>query len=104
MKKTILALAAAAVTLTGLASAADAAPLKQRETRIEQRIDQGARTGRLTRREATNLRLRVASIRRVQQVQRHRGMRMAERRKLDHRLDKLSTRVRFEKHHRDFRG
>lgn len=100
MKKTILAIAAAAVTFTGLATAADANPLNQRETRIEKRIDQGARTGKLTRGEATKLRMQLAGIRHVQKVQRHRGLRVAERQRLNHRLDKLSTRVRFEKHQR----
>jgi hypothetical protein len=98
MKKTILALAAAAVTLTGLATAADAASPKQRETRIEKRVDQGARTGKLTRGEAAKLRMRLAGIRRIQQVRHHR-MQLAKR-QVNHRLDKLSTRVRYEKHRR----
>ena len=98
MKKTILALAAAAVTLTGLATAADASPLGKREVRIEKRIDQGARTGRLSRGEAAKLRMRLAGIRGVQQV-RHERMQLAKRH-FNHRLDKLSTRVRYEKHRR----
>ena len=103
MKKTILALAAGAVTLTGLATAADANPMNRREVRIEHRIDQGARNGRLTRGEATRLRMRLAGVRRVERIQRDRGF--VERQRLNHRLDRLSTRVRFEKHHRrDFRG
>ena len=106
MKKTILALAAGAVTLTGLATAADAAPygrrIDQREARIEKRIDRGARSGALTRGEATRLRMRLAGVRRVERVQRQRGV--AERHRLNHRLNRLSTRVHFEKHRRDFRG
>ncbi|HEY1604985.1 MAG TPA: hypothetical protein VGF77_05250 [Allosphingosinicella sp.] len=99
MKKTMMALAAAAVTLTGVATAADASPFSQRETRIEKRIDQGARTGKLRRDEAAKLRMRLAGIRRIQQVRHHR-MQLAKRQMLNHRLGKLSAQVRYEKHRR----
>jgi hypothetical protein len=99
MKTILLALAAAAVALTGLATAADASPLNQRETRIEKRIDRGARTGALRQGEAAKLRMRLAGIRRIQQLRHHR-MQLAKRQMLNHRLGKLSARVRTEKHHR----
>ena len=107
MKKTILTLAATAAAFTGLTGTANAAPfggnVNQKEAQIAQRIDQGVRTGALTRGEARNLRIRLAQIQRLEQVYRRGGLNMNERRDLDRRLDALSVSVRVDKHDRDFR-
>ena len=107
MKKTILTLAATAAALTGLTGTANAAPfggnVNQKEAQIAQRINQGVRSGALTRNEAQNLRIRLSQIQRLEQVYRRGGLNMAERRDLDRRLDALSASVRVNKHDRDFR-
>jgi Ni/Co efflux regulator RcnB len=107
MKKMILTLAATAAALTGLAGTAQAAPfggnVNQKEAQIATRIDQGMRTGALTRGEAQNLRIRLAQVQRLEQAYRRGGLNMAERRDLDRRLDALSASVRVDKHDRDFR-
>jgi hypothetical protein len=107
MKKMILTLAATAAALTGLAGTAQAAPfggnVNQKEAQIAMRIDQGIRSGALTRGEAMNLRLRLAQVQRLEQAYRRGGLNMAERRDLDRRLDALSASVRVDKHDRDFR-
>lgn len=107
MKKTILTLAATAVALTGLAGTANAAPfggnINQKEAQIAMRIDQGIRSGALTRGEARNLQIRLAQVQRLEQVYRRGGLNFAERSDLDRRLDALSASVRFDKHDRDFR-
>jgi Ni/Co efflux regulator RcnB len=107
MKKMILTLAATAAALTGLAGTAQAAPfgsnVNQKEAQIATRIDQGMRSGALTRGEAQNLRIRLAQVQRLEQAYRRGGLNMAERRDLDRRLDALSASVRVDKHDRDFR-
>jgi hypothetical protein len=107
MKKTILTLAATAAALTGLAGTANAAPfggnVNQKEAQIAQRIDQGIRSGALTRGEAGNLRVRLNQIQRLEQGYRRGGLNMSERRDLDRRLDALSASVRVNKHDRDVR-
>jgi hypothetical protein len=107
MKKTILTLAATAVALTGLAGTADAAPfggnVNQKEAQIAMRIDQGIRSGALTRGEAQNLRVRLGRIQQLEQVYRRGGLTLRERSDLDRRLDALSASVRVDKHDRDFR-
>jgi hypothetical protein len=107
MKKTILTLAATAVALTGLAGTANAAPfggnVNQKEAQIAQRIDQGIRSGALTRGEAQNLRVRLNQVQRLEQSYRRGGLTLRERSDLDRRLDALSASVRVDKHDRDFR-
>ncbi|MDB5694353.1 MAG: hypothetical protein JWO81_3416 [Alphaproteobacteria bacterium] len=107
MKKTILTLAATAAALTGLTGTADAAPFggnfNQKEAQISMRIDQGVRSGGLTRGEAANLRIRLNQVQRLEQGYRRGGLDMNERRDLDRRLDALSASVRVDKHDRDFR-
>lgn len=64
MKTMILAIAAAATTI-GIAPAA-AQTVHQREHRQEQRINQGVRSGQLTRAEAHRLRYLEARVRRTE--------------------------------------
>ncbi|HEX5183419.1 MAG TPA: hypothetical protein VFW19_09745 [Allosphingosinicella sp.] len=105
--KTILTFAAAAAALTGLAGTADAAPfggnINQREAQIESRIDQGIRSGALTRGEAAGLRMRLGQVERLERNYRRGGLSFAERSDLNRRLDALSASVRVDKHDLQFR-
>ncbi len=106
MKKTILTLAATAAALTGLTGTANAAPfgnVNQKEAQITQRINQGVRSGALTRGEARTLQIRLAQIQRLEQVYRRGGLNLRERSDLNRRLDALSASVRVNKHDRQFR-
>jgi len=105
MNKTILTLLAAA-SLAGAAAPAfaqgprpsDWQPLAQRQDKIEQRIDQGMRSGQLTRREGRELRNQFHSLLRLEARYQRDGLNFRERADLQHRYDALSQRVRFEKH------
>ena len=106
MKRTLLALAAlAAVSAAPLA--AQAAPwqsVNQRQANLEQRINQGVRSGELTRREADRLRGEFRSITRLEaSYRRSNGLSMRERADLDARFDRLSRQVQVQKHDRDDR-
>lgn len=119
MKKFTLMIAGlglAAVALPASANTASAAPsfasyqagwqtINGRQTRLEQRINQGIRSGALSRREATQLRNEFRTIERLEaQYRRSRpGLTLAERRDLDRRFDRLSARVRIERNDRDNR-
>ena len=68
--------------------------VNQREARIEQRIDEGARRGDLTRPEAARLRSELRRIERLEHYYRRTGgMSGWERRDLERRLDVLSRQV-----------
>ena len=103
-----LGIAAAAVPATAIAAPV-AAPsaasfqawqnINARQARLEQRINQGIRSGALSRREATRLRTDFRALNRLEaQYRRSRpGLTMAERRDLDRRFDALSARIRTQK-------
>ena len=80
--------------------------INDREARIAERIDQGARNGDLTRREAWNLKRELRAIEGMEQ--RYRGydhrMNDQERADLQRRLDDLSARVFANRHDGDRRG
>lgn len=105
MKRAILTLVAAA-SLAGAAVPAfaqgprpsDWQPLAQRQDNIEQRIDQGVRSGQLTRREARGLRDQFHDLLRLEARYERHGLNLQERTDLQRRYDALSARVRFEKH------
>ncbi len=106
MKRILLSLAAlAAVSAAPLA--AQAAPwqsINQRQANLEQRIDQGVRSGELTRAEAARLRGEFRSIARLEaSYRRSHGLSMRERADLDARFDRLSRQVLAEKHDRQDR-
>ncbi|MGR4866257.1 hypothetical protein [Caulobacter sp. LARHSG274] len=106
MKRILLSLAAlAAVSAAPLA--AQAAPwqsINQRQANLEQRIDQGVRSGELTRAEAARLRGEFRSIARLEaSYRRSHGLSMRERADLDARFDRLSRQVVAEKHDRQDR-
>ncbi|HEY0414093.1 MAG TPA: hypothetical protein VGD66_13230 [Allosphingosinicella sp.] len=106
MKKTILTLAATAAALVSLSAPAAAAPFQsvdQRQANLFGRIDQGMRSGALTRSEAATLRVRFARLQRLERQYRRGGLTLAERRDLDRRFDALSNSIRAQKHDRDVR-
>ncbi|MBC9034870.1 hypothetical protein IAG41_20965 [Sphingomonas sp. JC676] len=120
MKKFSLMIAGLGIAVSAIPAAAFAAPapaprygydqgwqnINARQARIEARINQGIRSGALSRREATQLRAEFRSLERLEaQYRRSRpGLTMAERRDLDRRFDALSARVMIEKHDRNDRN
>ncbi|NYT40544.1 hypothetical protein HZY97_07235 [Sphingomonas sp. R-74633] len=105
-----LGIAASAVPMT----AAMAAPapayqtwqsINSRQANLEMRINQGIRSGQLSRTEAARLRSEFASLNRLEaQYRRSRpGITMAERRDLDRRFNALSSRINYQKHDREHR-
>ena len=104
----ILSLAAAtlglaAVAVPGAAAAQRWQPVGARQVSLDARIDQGIRSGRLTRPEAARLRAEYRQINRLEGRYRANGLTNWERRDLDRRYNLLSQRVRFEKHDRQDR-
>ena len=109
MKRLAISLIAATAALTALPVAADAAPwmsVNQRQANLERRIDQGVRSGQLTRREAHRLRHEFARLNRLEHYYRRTGggLSMRERADLDRRFDRLSAQVRYQKHDYQRRG
>jgi hypothetical protein len=103
MKRTVLTLVAASSLLAALPAVASAAPwqsINQRQANLDQRIDQGIRSGELNRREATRLRRQFHELGRLEAHYRMSGGRltMAERADLDRRFDQLSNRIYNQKH------
>lgn len=102
MKRLLLSVAAASAVLAALPAAADAAPwrsINEREANLDRRIDQGLRRGDLTRPEAARLRAEFRDIVRLEQrYRRTDGLSPWERRDLDRRFDRLSSRIYAERH------
>ena len=105
MKRLILSLAAAGAIAASAAPAfaqgpraSDWQPLGARQAMIEQRIDQGMRSGSLTRREAMGLRGEFNNLLRLEARYQRGGLSYNERTDLQRRYDGLAARVRFEKH------
>ena len=101
-----IAILLAAASIAGAAAPAfaqgprpsDWTPLAQRQDNIERRIDDGMRSGQLTRREARNLRGEFNGLLRLEARYQRDGLNFRERADLQQRYDALSARVRFEKH------
>ena len=93
--KTFIAAAVAAITLAAAvpASAAPWQNINARQERLDNRIDQGVRSGRLTRQEAVQLRASFRQISRLEARYRSNGLNMAERRDLDRRFDRLGMQL-----------
>lgn len=110
MKKIALMIAGLGIAAAALPTAASAAPwqsVNHRQATIERRIDQGLRSGQLNRREAVRLRTEYRQIAQLENRYRRSGggLSVRERRDLDHRLDLLTARTRYEKHDRQgYRG
>lgn len=105
MKRVVLSLMAAASLAAAAAPAfaqgprpSDWQPLAQRQDNIERRIDEGVRSGQLTRREARSLHEQFNGLLRLEARYRRDGMNPRERAELERRYDALSDRIRFEKH------
>lgn len=105
MKKFALMLAGLGALMTALPAAAQPwQSVNQRQAQIERRIDQGIRSGALSRREATNLRAEFRQIAQLEQrYRRSNGLSMQERRDLDRRVDALAYKVRVDKRDRNNR-
>ncbi len=78
-------------------------PIAQRQDNLDRRIDQGVRSGSLTRPEARRLTNDLRQLTRLEARYRSGGFSAGERRDLDRRYDALSARVRFDKHDRQDR-
>ena len=75
----------------------------QRKYNLDRRIDQGVRTGQLSRRDATRLRSEFNSLLRLEANYRRGGLTAWERNDLDRRFDRLSANIRYERRDRDNR-
>lgn len=108
MKRVLLSIAAASALLVTIPAAANAAPwqsINQRQANLDRRIDQGVRSGELTRPEATKVRGEFRTLARLEDQYRRSGggLTARERADLDARFDRLSQRVRNQKHDRQAR-
>lgn len=104
MKKILISLLAVS-TLAVAAAPAMAAPwqsVNQRQSNIEWRIEQSQRAHRISPREARSLKMELRDIARLETRYRDSrpGLTQWERRDLDQRLDRLSQRIRYERHDR----
>ena len=106
----IIAIAAAALGLASAivpaAASAQAGwrPIAQRQANLDQRFDQGIRSGRLNRPEARRIQTEFRQLNQLEnRYRRSNGLSMNERRDLDRRYDALSARVRYEKNDRRHR-
>lgn len=105
MKNFLLTLVAASA-LTAAALPAAAAPygannINAHQAKIEQRINQGVRSHKLTHREATQLRAQVRQIARLEARYRANGLQNWERQDLDRRLDRVGAQVTAQMRDRD---
>ena len=113
MKKFTMMIAGLGIAAAALPATVSAAPVQgyarvqapwqninARQARLEQRINQGIRSGALSRNEAVRLRAEFRALSRLEmQYRRSRpGLTMAERRDLDRRFDALSARIQYQKH------
>ncbi len=78
-------------------------PIDQRQANLDRRIDQGVRSGQLTRSEAARLRNEFRDISRMEIRYRRDGLQNWERADLDRRFDRLSYQIRDERRDRDNR-
>lgn len=98
------ALGLAAIALPAAAGAQGWQPIAQRSGNLNARIDQGIRSGALTRPEARRLQTDLRGLTNLEyRYRRSGGLDLRERRDLDRRYDAISQRVRFEKHDRQDR-
>ena len=77
--------------------------INARQANLDRRIDQGVRTGQLSRREASRLRAEFNSLLRLDANYRRGGLNVRERADLDRRFDRLSVKVQQERRDRDNR-
>jgi hypothetical protein len=106
MKKFAIALAGLGIAVTAVPASAQAwQSINARQDRLENRIEQGIRSGALSRNEAVRLRGEFRSLSQLEYRYRRSGggLSVGERRDLDRRFDQLSSKIRWEKHDRDDR-
>lgn len=115
MKKIAILIASLGFAATALPVAATAAPypqaygqgqwqnINQRQANLYNRIDQGIRSGALTRNEAARLKIEFRNLASLEQRYRRGGLNNWERSDLNRRFDVLSAKVRFQKHDRQDR-
>ena len=108
MKKLTLLLAGLGMATAVVPSIANAAPwasISQRQANLNQRIDQGIRSGALDRREAYQLKSQLRDVVGLEYRYARSGGRIdgRERADLDRRYDAISAKVRVEKHDRQHR-
>lgn len=77
--------------------------IEQRKMQLDRRIDQGLRSGQLTRSEAARLRDDFNAIARVEVQYRRGGLSMSERADLDRRFDVLAAKINWERRDGDRR-
>lgn len=77
--------------------------ISQRKYNLDRRIDQGIRTGQLSRREATRLTNELNSLVRLERSYMRDGLNRRERQELDRRYDALSAKIRYERRDHDNR-
>lgn len=99
MKKLIArVLAISAIAAAAPASAQAWQNINQRQAQLDRRIDQGVRTGQLTRSEAAEMRRQFRVIANLEtNYRRSNGLSRWERQDLDRRFDHLSNRIRYER-------
>lgn len=103
MKKIILSITAVtALAAVALPAVASAQSINERQERLERRIEQGQRTGALTRNEAYRLRGELHETARLEYRYRRGGLSGWERADLDRRFDRISTQIRIERRDRDY--
>lgn len=104
MKKFLLSITAvsALAAATVIPAVASAQSINQRQAMLERRIEQGQRSGALTRAEANRLRGQLRETARLEARYRHGGLTGWERADLDRRFDRISTQIRIERHDRDY--
>ena len=73
------------------------------QARLAQRIDRAAYSGRISRREAQNLRYQLEEYQRTEWRYRRDGLSNWERRDLQNRLDRIERNLREDRHDRDGR-
>lgn len=75
--------------------------INQRQARLERRIEQGIRSGQITRAEAVRLRVEFNALARLERTYRRGGLTNRERVDLDRRFDILANRVHDERRDRE---
>jgi len=102
MKKIILSITAVtAMAAAALPAVASAQSFSHRQDRLEWRIEQGQRSGALTRHEARHLKRELRETQRLEDHYRRDGLSRWERADLDRRFDRINAQIRYERHDRD---
>lgn len=78
--------------------------IDHRLQRLDHRIDQGVRSGQLSRREAVSLRMQFRALVQLEQRYSRGGLSQWERRDLNQRFERLERQIRYERRDRDRDG